>query len=124
MHARLACPRVTYSDSSLSPVNFYRFSEFQWKFLNPSNHFQNRLRHSDYERLFDELGLLPIEIKTGEFPFSSMEGLPVHESFRRYGRKDLLTSIGYFSLASRAGVYPPAARHPGKVRTGGSECRR
>ena len=70
------------------------------------------------------LGLLPIEIKTGEFPFSSMEWLPVHESFRRYGRKDLLTSIGYFSLASRAGVYPPAARHPGKVCTGGSECSR
>ena len=77
MHARLACPRVTYSDSSLSPVNFYRFSEFQWKFLNPSNHFQNRSKHDDYERLFDEPGLLPIEIKTGESPFSSLEAAPL-----------------------------------------------
>ena len=66
-----------YSDSSLSPVNFYRFSEFQWKFLNPSNHFQNRSRHGDYERLFDEPGLLPIEIKTGESPFSSLEAAPL-----------------------------------------------
>ncbi len=90
-----------YSDSSLSPVNFYRFSEFQWKFLNPSNHFQNRLRHSDYLRLFDELGLLPVEIKTGEFPHHAMQRLPVHPSFRHYNRQDLCTSIGYFSLARK-----------------------
>ena len=40
------------SDRSIPTFNFYRYTDFAWRFFNPLSHYQNRLRHSDYQRLF------------------------------------------------------------------------
>jgi SAM-dependent methyltransferase len=41
----------SYFDKSISIYNFLKYSSKQWKKYNPSLHFQNRMRHSDYMKL-------------------------------------------------------------------------
>lgn len=45
-----------YIDSGLSVYNYLRYPAWRWRFLNPSLQPQNRLRHSQYLRLFDAAG--------------------------------------------------------------------
>jgi len=48
----------SYSDPSISSVNFLRFSERQWKWWAGNRYmYMNRLRHDDYLGLFDKAGL-------------------------------------------------------------------
>ncbi len=83
----------SYADKTLSPFNFYRYSEKTWRWLNPPNHFQNRLRHSDYERLFAEQPLTTIETR----PWRMNEiRVPLAAAFRRYDPLDLMTYSAYF----------------------------
>jgi hypothetical protein len=89
-----------YGDASISPFNFYRYSERRWRWLNPSNHFQNRLRHSDFERVFREERWKSIETKTGTLAPDILRTVSIDPAFQRYDSKDLLTSIGYFVLAA------------------------
>lgn len=45
-----------HTDSSISFLNFLRFSEKSWKKHNHSCHYQNRLRHSEYKEIFEDCG--------------------------------------------------------------------
>jgi hypothetical protein len=94
-----------YADASISLFNFYKYSERKWRWLNPPNHFQNRLRHSDYEKMFRELNWQPIETRFGTAAPDTLRRISLDPLFRRYDPQDLLTSIGYFVLA--AGSIPP-----------------
>jgi hypothetical protein len=85
-----------YGDESICLFNFYRYSESQWRWLNPPNHFQNRLRHSDFEKMFREQNWLPVEVKAGAMPADTIRTIPIDPHFQRYETADLLTSIGYF----------------------------
>lgn len=85
----------SYADKSLSPFNFYRFSEKAWRWLNPPNHFQNRLRHSDYERMFGELPLMTVDVLSRR---SNEIGVPLAAAFKRYESVDLSTCSAYFVL--------------------------
>jgi len=89
-----------YADASISLFNFYHYSEREWRWMNPSNHFQNRLRHSDFDRIFRELNWKPIETRTGTVSPDAIRAITLDPKFRRYDSKDLLTSIGYFVLAA------------------------
>lgn len=89
-----------YSDASISLFNFYRYSDRRWRWLNPSNHFQNRLRHSDFAKLFREMNWTPIETKTGVVSPDAIRSISLDPGFRRYESEDLRTSIGYFVLAA------------------------
>ncbi|EJW22100.1 hypothetical protein IMCC14465_04940 [alpha proteobacterium IMCC14465] len=42
----------SHTDRSISELNFLRYSQTEWESFNHSNHYQNRLRHSDYLVLF------------------------------------------------------------------------
>ncbi len=42
------------SDSRISVFNFLQYSDKKWSLFSPSLHFQNRLRHKDYIKLFHE----------------------------------------------------------------------
>jgi hypothetical protein len=48
-------------DKKLSRLNFLKYSDEEWERYNPPRHFVNRLRHSDYLRLFTEAGFEIIE---------------------------------------------------------------
>jgi SAM-dependent methyltransferase len=88
------------ADPDITRFNFLRYEDRAWKWFNPPNHFQNRLRHSDYERIFAECGLAPIEARH-VIPPGSIEELkqvPVAASFRRYSLEDLAGRNGIFLL--------------------------
>lgn len=46
----------SHTDPSIGRLNFLQFTERQFERFNHASHFQNRLRHRDYERLFREAG--------------------------------------------------------------------
>jgi SAM-dependent methyltransferase len=51
----------SYSDKRITAYNFLRYSDSAWRWYNPAFHYQNRLRHSDYLRLFRQGGFEVIE---------------------------------------------------------------
>ena len=78
------------SDRSISRLNFLRYSEAAWRPFNSRRQYVNRLRHSDYVRLFRDAGFTIIEA-------SSIAGEPVEDvaaHFRRYEPSDLFAIKG------------------------------
>jgi methyltransferase family protein len=106
---RIASPRALFSflidyhdhyctaDPRITRVNFYKYSDFTWQFLNPSNHYQNRLRHSDYERLFAACGLEALESRA-VVPEIEVDTARIAARFRHYSRRDLMALNGFFQL--------------------------
>ncbi|MBR0958777.1 hypothetical protein JQ566_15640 [Bradyrhizobium japonicum] len=80
------------SDKSVSRLNFLRFSDEEWRPFNSGKQFVNRLRHSDYLRLFREAGFAIMEESSvaGDPPAD----LRVAEQFRRYDPPDLFAIKG------------------------------
>ncbi len=79
-------------DLSLSVYNFLRYSEAQWRFFSPAFHYQNRLRHSDYLKVFERAGLRLLVNRPQDCSAEDLEvlrRLPVDERFRRYDLRDL-----------------------------------
>lgn len=85
------------ADSSITRVNFYRYSERAWKLFNPPNHYQNRLRHSDYERIFHECKLAPIESRA-VVPHIEIDNNRIAPCFRSYNLQDLMALNGFFTM--------------------------
>lgn len=83
----------SYFDSSISVYNFLRFSRAAWWPLNPSLHFQNRLRRPDYISLFEAAGLDILEqecIEGSAEDLALISELKVANEFRdRYSVEDL-----------------------------------
>ncbi|MBI5629776.1 MAG: class I SAM-dependent methyltransferase [Elusimicrobia bacterium] len=85
-----------HTDKSISKINFLRFEEAEWARL-AGNQFAycNRMRASDYLRLFDELSFQVIEART-EVDEQAREvlasGFPLSGGFRAYAPEDLCTS--------------------------------
>lgn len=75
-----------YSDSTIPRLNFLRFSEREWqRWANNKYMYQNRLRASEYLRLFAEAGLrIKAEWRTqDERSLQVLQtGFPVHARFR------------------------------------------
>jgi SAM-dependent methyltransferase len=90
------------ADKSISRCNFYRFSERAWRFWNPPRHYQNRLRHSDFERMFRAYPVLDNQRMMADE--SLLTGLPIDPKFSHYSREDLLTVSGRFLLRARPDV--------------------
>jgi len=51
----------SHTDKSITPFNFLKYSQQEWKKYNHYSHFQNRLRHSDFKKIFLEFGFDIIE---------------------------------------------------------------
>jgi SAM-dependent methyltransferase len=82
----------SYGDPSVSVYNFLRFSDEQWRRLNPNLQYQNRLRHVDHLRLFAEAGLEIVEDLPGydqDATRDALRKIPLAEKFRRYSFDDL-----------------------------------
>ncbi len=108
---RIASPRAVMSfivdyhdhyasaDPTITRANFYRYSEADWRFYNPANHFQNRLRHSDYLRLFHGMEAIDVRAVIPQQPTR----LPrMHPRFSRYSYEDLQALNGFFCLRAHA----------------------
>ena len=46
----------SHTDDSIGPLNFLKFSDYEWKRFNHKNHYQSRLRHFEYKKLFEDMG--------------------------------------------------------------------
>lgn len=82
----------SYFDKSISPYNYMRFSQKEWRKYNSSLHYQNRLRHSDYRKMMLDAGFAILE-ENPAFPTAEQEealrALPLHDDFRHYDFDDL-----------------------------------
>lgn len=80
------------SDPKVSRLNFLRYSDGEWRRYNSGKQYVNRLRHSDYLRLFRDAGFTILEESsvTAEPP----KDLQIAEQFRGYDRSDLFAIKG------------------------------
>jgi hypothetical protein len=82
------------SDPSVSRLNFLRYSDEEWRPFNRGRQYVNRLRHSDYLRLFRETGFRIVEehASAGVVP----PDLPANlaPQFRSYAPDDLFATKG------------------------------
>ena len=82
----------SYFDSNLSIYNFLRFSSKEWEKYNCSLHYQNRLRHSDFVRLFEQSGLQILECNSCGVSVeqeSILKSIPLADEFKQYDFDDL-----------------------------------
>jgi hypothetical protein len=88
------------ADHRIGRFHFYRYTDTQWRRFNPPNHYQNRLRHSDYERLFAETGLRAVANCRIVPSWAEQEFLKatVGPAFKTYSHEDLVTANGQFLL--------------------------
>jgi Methyltransferase domain len=83
-----------YVQPSISVYNYLRFPGWQWRWLNPPLHSQNRLRHSQYVQLFEQSGF---EIAWNDPATPTTEDLaelrriPIAPQFDRFTVTDLGT---------------------------------
>jgi SAM-dependent methyltransferase len=80
------------SDGEITPYNFLRFSPRRWRLFNSSLHFQNRLRHAEYRKLFLEAGFRVLEEETSEVGDRELEQLssvPLWPEFREFDPAEL-----------------------------------
>ena len=82
------------SDGSISRLNFLRYSDEQWRPFNSGKQYVNRLRHSDYLRLFREAGFAIVEESSalGEPPRDVIDNIA--PQFRHYEPNDLFAIKG------------------------------
>lgn len=80
------------SDKSVSRLNFLRYSDEEWRRFNSGKQFVNRLRHSDYVRMFEEAGFSILEESSvvGEPPLD----LKIADRFKQYDAADLFAIKG------------------------------
>lgn len=93
------------ADRNITMWNFYRYSDREWRKFNPDNHYQNRLRHSDYGRIFRDLGF-GVQWAEGVIPDwgeAQLARVSPSPAFAHYSHDDLVTVSGKYVLT------PPAA---------------
>ena len=106
------------ADPKITRFNFYRYPDQEWRRYNPPNHFQNRLRHSDHELIYRDIGLHSVINSRRVLPSAEddLARLEICDAFRHYSRDDLLTTKGYFLLSRQ----PMSARtENGHIVSGG-----
>jgi hypothetical protein len=82
----------SYSDGNISIYNFLKFSPREWIKFNPSLHYQNRLRHSDYINIIKKTEFEIIDIKPDfptELELSQLKNIPISDYLRDYTFEDI-----------------------------------
>ncbi|MBM4370704.1 MAG: class I SAM-dependent methyltransferase [Deltaproteobacteria bacterium] len=74
----------SYFDKRITPYNFYCFDDAAWERYNTTLLFQNRLRVSDFQRLFEEAGFQVTERRDERPHAEQLRGLPLAPRFRAY----------------------------------------
>jgi SAM-dependent methyltransferase len=78
-----------YFDGSITPYNFLQYSEKEWGKYSPSFQYQNRLRHSDYLKIFEEAGFEIVEANPRSESDAVFDTVRLHPEFAGYEREDL-----------------------------------
>jgi ubiquinone/menaquinone biosynthesis C-methylase UbiE len=81
------------TDRNIDRLNYLKFSDAEWDKYNHSNHYQNRLRHHDYRKIFEEAGFKTI--KNRILGQCGMPNFTLNEKFDG-GNPETLAISGYF----------------------------
>lgn len=84
----------SHTDSSIHKLNFLKYDEGEWVRYNHKLHYQNRLRHSDYQKIFQSLGFVVILSESHTTPID----FEVASDFKDYQEGDVNSISGYFLL--------------------------
>ena len=106
----------SYFDQSISAYNFLKFSDTWWRLFNPARHFQSRLRHSDYVRLFAGVGFEIVEEEkkpTTPQDFDYLSGLKLADKFHGYTLEDLATHGAHFVVRGKPRPATVTVSQPG-----------
>lgn len=84
----------SHNDRSISRINFLRYTENEWQRYNSKFIYQNRLRASDYQKLFENCGFeivsckpkIPNNLRTLIIDF------PIALDYQQYNHEDLITT--------------------------------
>ena len=76
-----------HRDKSISDINFLKYSDFLWFFLNPPNHYQNRIRHIDLKRIFEINKFITLE---EQLISQKQIDIKLSNDFMNYKNNDLL----------------------------------
>jgi SAM-dependent methyltransferase len=107
----------SYGDPGISAFNFLRYSDRTWRLVNSSLHYQNRLRASDYRRLFEDAGLRVLEedlTPASEGDLATVRALPLAERFRGRAPEDLASREVHLVAVSGAGGRPRGGSPPSR----------
>lgn len=89
------------TDNTINYYNFLKYSDEAWKKYNPMHHYQNRLRHSDWEKLFIRAGCKIVDeesyIVKPEY-YDMLESVKLDERWRGYSKEDLVKTGAHFVL--------------------------
>lgn len=103
---------------TVSPCYFYRFPEKEWKKMYPPDG-HNRLRHSDYKKLFEEAGFDVVSSTaisplyedtykperfagwTAQQLIDEIKTMPIDPEFTHYSLEDMATLCGFWVLKKR-----------------------
>jgi SAM-dependent methyltransferase len=100
----------SFFDPGISVYNFLKFSARTWALANSSLHYQNRLRCSDYLRIFKAAGLDLIETdleRPSPEGLARLHALPLDRRFREGYSVDDLSVMAVHIVASRAETEAP-----------------
>ncbi|MEM6782776.1 MAG: class I SAM-dependent methyltransferase [Bacteroidota bacterium] len=81
-----------YHDASITPLNFYRFSDRAWRLVNNRIIPVSRLRVNDFRRAFAEVGFEIVEEHSDRERASMLDEVSLAEEFRGYAPEDLLVT--------------------------------
>lgn len=89
-----------HHDKSITRLNFLRFSATTWSAISALTGQQNRLRHSDYRRMFSSSALCIVydERCVDRDALIALDDLAIDRAFMRYDREDLACLTSYFVL--------------------------
>lgn len=92
----------SYIDPAVGSFNFYRYDAARWRLVNPSLHYQSRLRWPGYLEIFEAAGLEPIEVhltraEGGEL--EALERMSLAAPFRRLPLETLALREAHVVLA-------------------------
>ncbi len=94
----LMCHRIdmtdhfAHRDNTITFYNFLRFSDRQWRWIDNSIQPQNRMRLSDYLRLYQKLGIPINETEVLPGSLQELRKVPLAQKYRDYVEDDLTVS--------------------------------
>jgi predicted SAM-dependent methyltransferase len=94
----------SYTDKSISQYNYLRYSEKQWKKYCPPLHYQNRLRHKDYLKLYHDAGFAVVEEQLdipNDETKKMLEHFPIAQEFREKYTMDELAINGSWMILKK-----------------------
>lgn len=94
----------SFGDGSISEYNFLRFSERTWALFNSPLNYQNRMRHSDYERLFENsnFAVLEQELRQQEGDPATLASIRLDDRFAGYPVEVLAVRGAHFVFRKAA----------------------